>query len=111
MTTTRMRRIGPTIAFAVLSWPGVSAADWYSIQGGPATTIRIESDGQSHQISARKVDLPVEALVLRSDTERVDYFWLEVHLPDTRDSDGYLLVIDGRSLGQIFTRGPKWAIG
>jgi hypothetical protein len=56
--------------------------------------------------------LQVTELVLRRDTERADYYWLEATLTEQRDSgDGYLLMLDDVILGTIYTRGNKWAVG
>lgn len=112
-----MGRFRAVITFAMLSLPSISAAKWYRIQGESSTFIRIHADGQSMRIPVREVDLLVSALVLRHDTERPDWYWIEVTLPETRDSDGHLLVIDDRAVGQvwdvggIYTRGDKWAVG
>ena len=110
-----MSHVATLIACAVLGVPSISAAQWYSfVDGGPRKAIRVEFDSKSSlTLQLAKIKLPVTALVLRRDTERADYFWLEAHLPETEviDPDSYLLVINGRSVGQIFYRGHKWAIG
>lgn len=109
-----MNRIAILIGFALLSLPSISAAEWYYMFDGPRKAVRVQFDESPPvQLQLAKIDLPVTALVLRPDTERADYFWLEIHLPKTEaiDSDGYLLVINGRSAGQILYRGHKWAIG
>lgn len=93
----------------------IATAEWIALYGHepePSTTIRVAFDGgKILQIPLRRFDLRATALVLRRDTERADYFWLEVEMPQTIDSDGYLLVIHGHFVGQIYTRGNKWAIG
>jgi hypothetical protein len=99
------------MACVLLSLPSVSEAGWYSMQGESPTKIRVEVESKAMQLPVRKIDLPVTALGLRRDTERPDYYWVEVALPETRDSDRHLLVIAGRSVGQVFTRANKWAIG
>jgi hypothetical protein len=112
-----MHRLRTAIVLGVLNLPGISAAEWYFCDGESPTTIRLHVGEQSMPIAVRKVDLPVSAVVLRRDSERVDWYWLEVTLPETRDSDGHMLVIDGRAVGQIpepgqvYTRGNRWAIG
>ena len=68
-------------------------------------------NGESHQLSLYKVNLQVTDLVLRRDSERADYYWLEATLTEFRDSDVYLLMLDDLMLGQIYTRGNKWAVG
>jgi hypothetical protein len=59
-----------------------------------------------------KLDLQVTELVLRRDTERAGYYWLEATLTEWRDSGGgYLLMLDDVVLHEIYTRGDKWAVG
>jgi hypothetical protein len=112
-----MTPLPASIALVAFGLTVPSAAEWYFIQGNSPTSIRLQVDGRSTRVSVRKVDLPVSALILRTDTERADWYWLEVSLPDTRDSDAHMLVIDGRAVGevytagQVYTRGNKWAIG
>ena len=106
-----MRHPVRTIACVLLGLPSGSHAEWYRIHGESPKTIRIEIEGQAMQLPLSKIELPVTALDLRRDTERSDYFWVEVSLPATRDSDSHLLVIDGRNIGQVFTRSNKWAVG
>lgn len=107
-----MTRLLPIIAIAIPGFPSISAAEWYAIQGKPTTTIRVKEHGKSAEIPVRKLDLRVTALVLRRDTERAGYYWLEATLPEQRDSGaGYLLAFDDVVLGDIKTRGDKWAIG
>ncbi len=89
----------------------MAVAEWYFIDGDSPTTVRVEFEGKAMNVPVRKVDLRVEEIVLRRDTERADYFWLEVLLPETMDSDAHILVIEGRNIGQVFTRTRKWAIG
>ncbi len=77
-----MSRFQATVTVAIFSLPGISAGEWYRIQSDSPTTIRIHADGQSLKVPVRKVQLPVSALVLRRDTERSDWCWVEVTLPD-----------------------------
>ena len=106
-----------TIALVVFGLTVTCPAKWYFIQRSSPKSIRLQVDNKTMQVPVRKVDLPVSALILRTDTERADCYWLEVTLPDTRDSDAHMLVIDGRAVGevytagQVYTRGNKWAIG
>ncbi len=108
-----MRRLLPAIAVIVLGYPGISAAEWLTGRGSgkPAKTITVEVDGKPHQLQFYKFDLQVTDLVLRRDTEKSDYYWLEATLTEYRDSDLYSLMLDDLMLGQIYTRGNKWAVG
>ena len=79
-----MSHLATLIACAVLSLPSISAAEWYSSLGRPRKAIRVEFDGKSSlTLDLAKIELPVTSLVLRRDTDRADYFWLEVHLAET----------------------------
>lgn len=109
-----MRRLLPAIAVATLGLSGTVAAEWYSFRGSgrPDMTFPIEADGKTNQIPLYKFDLQVTELVLRQDTDCADYYWLEATLTQWCDSgDGYLLILDDLTLGEIYTRGNKWAIG
>lgn len=108
-----MRRFRSIIAIAALGFPGSSAAEWLTGRGSgkPAKTITVEVGGKSHQLPFYKFDLQVTELVLRRDTEKSDYYWLEATLTEYRDSNLYYLMLDDAILGEIYTRGNKWAVG
>ena len=107
-----MSHISSAIAFLALAFPSITLADWYAIYGAPTTMIRIQEHGKSIELPVRKLDLRVTALVLRPDTEDPKHYWLEATLSEQRDSgDGYLLAFGDAVLGDIKTRGDKWAIG
>lgn len=109
-----MSRLQLIFAVVTLGIPSISAAEWYSIRGTgkPAKTIRGEAHGKTFELPLYKLDLQATALVLRRDTERADYYWLETTLTEQRDSgDGYFLAFGDVVLGEIYTRGNKWAIG
>ena len=109
-----MRGLFSATAIAVFGLPGVVTAEWYSGRGSglPDKTFPIEVDGKTQQMPLYKLDLKVTELVLRRDTERADYYWLETTLAEFRDSgSGYLLILDDVVLHEIYTRGNKWAVG
>jgi hypothetical protein len=88
-------------------------AEWYAIGRGDAKpTEKVEGEKLVHRVPVRKIDLHVIAIILRKDTDDAGRFWLEATLQTQRDSgDGYLLAFDDVVLGEIKTRGDKWAIG
>ena len=107
-----MSRVSSTIALLALALPSVTLAEWYAIRGEPATTLHIQENGKSIQVPVRKLDLRVTDLVLRPDTEDAKRYWVEATLVQWRDSGGgYLLAFGDVVLGDIYTRGNKWAIG
>jgi len=106
-----MRHAIPIVAFLAVALQ--ARAEWYAVgYEGATTTIRIDERGKSAKVPVRKLDLQVTALVLRRDTESADRYWVEATLAKPRDSgDGYLLAFGDVVLGEIYTRGNKWAIG
>ena len=106
-----MRHFARTIAYVLLAGPSVAGAEWYRIHPHSPRKMRIEMEGQGVQLPLSKIELSVTALGLRPDSEQPNYYWVEVFLPETRDSDSHLLVINGRNIGQVFTRNSKWAVG
>jgi hypothetical protein len=107
-----MSRVSSIIALLALALPSVSLAEWYAIRGEPTTTLRIQDNGKSIQVPVRKFDPRVTDLILRPDSEDAKRYWVEVTLVQWLDSgDGYLLAFGDVVLGEIYTRGDKWAIG
>jgi hypothetical protein len=106
-----MRHALSVFAFLVLAFH--ARAEWYAIGRNDAKqTETIEGGELVSRLPVRKIDLHVTALILRKDTEDAGRFWLEATLQTQRGSgDGYLLVLGDVVLGEIKTRGDKWAIG
>jgi hypothetical protein len=109
-----MIRFLTTLAVLTIALPSIATAEWFTVYGTgkPAKIIRGEHRGKPFSVGVYKVDLQATELVLRRDTERADYYWVEATLTRQRDSgDGYMLLLDGIETGTIYTRGPKWAVG